>query len=158
MIRAVIGHCPDTDTAAATDAKFDGPLYQIVRSDKKSINISTLAAGGYANAAAQETFCEAGEEGTHGSVAAWKPGGCCATRLTCLAGMTNASYHPGCVGCATCPDPNPEGPVLGACTITRIFDRQCTSNPRGTFLPLPISHQMAAFLGSKSSFFRGNSP
>ena len=35
-------------------ASFDGPLYQIVRTaDKKSINISTLAAGGYANAAAQ---------------------------------------------------------------------------------------------------------
>ena len=105
-------------------SSYDGPLYQIVRSDKKSMNVTALAAGGYANAAAQEAFCEAGEEGTIGSVAAWSPGGCCAKRLTCLSGMTNASYHPGCVGCATCPAPK-SGPTLGKCTITRIFDQVC---------------------------------
>lgn len=111
----------------SADAKYDGPLYQIVRSDKKTINVSTLVAGGYANAAAQEMFCQDGEDGTTGSLKGWNPGGCCATRLTCLSGMTNASYHPGCVGCATCPEPS-HGPKLAKCTITRIFDQSGHGN------------------------------
>ena len=37
---------------------YNGPLYQVTRqSDGTSTNISVLAAGGYANAAAQDTFC-----------------------------------------------------------------------------------------------------
>jgi hypothetical protein len=114
-------------TVRALYKSYAGPLYQIVRSDKKSMNVSTLATGGYANAAAQETFCAAGEDGTIGSVKAWSPGGCCATRLTCLSGMTNASYHPGCVGCAPCPKPT-NGPTLAKCTITRIFDQSGNDN------------------------------
>lgn len=37
---------------------YNGPLYQVTRqSDGTSTNISTLVAGGYANAAGQDTFC-----------------------------------------------------------------------------------------------------
>ena len=39
-------------------AVYSGPLYQVKRaSDSTTLNIGTLTAGGYANAAAQNTFC-----------------------------------------------------------------------------------------------------
>jgi hypothetical protein len=39
-------------------AAYNGPLYQVKRaSDAKTTNISTLTAGGYANAATQDSFC-----------------------------------------------------------------------------------------------------
>ena len=45
-------------TIRALYASYSGPLYQVQRaSDKTSLNISPLSAGGYANAAPQVTFC-----------------------------------------------------------------------------------------------------
>src|SRR5215831_12234038 len=45
-------------TTRALFAAYNGPLYQVRRaSDGTTTNISTLAAGGYANAAAQDSFC-----------------------------------------------------------------------------------------------------
>jgi hypothetical protein len=45
-------------TARALFAAYNGPLYQVKRaSDGTTTNISTLTAGGYANAAAQDAFC-----------------------------------------------------------------------------------------------------
>ncbi len=45
-------------TVRALYAAYNGPLYQVKRaSDSATTNISTLTAGGYANAAAQNTFC-----------------------------------------------------------------------------------------------------
>src|SRR6516165_1765828 len=45
-------------TVRALYAAYNGPLYQVRRaSDGATTNISTLAAGGYANAAAQDSFC-----------------------------------------------------------------------------------------------------
>ena len=45
-------------TVRALYAAYNGPLYQVKRaSDGTTTNIGTLAAGGYANAAAQNTFC-----------------------------------------------------------------------------------------------------
>ena len=45
-------------TVRALYAAYNGPLYQVKRaSDGATTNISTLAAGGYANAAAQDSFC-----------------------------------------------------------------------------------------------------
>jgi hypothetical protein len=45
-------------TVRALYADYDGPLYQVIRaSDAKSKNIVPLTTGGYANAAAQDTFC-----------------------------------------------------------------------------------------------------
>src|SRR5450755_1639914 len=45
-------------TVRALYAAFNGPLYQVKRaSDSTTLNIGTLTAGGYANAAAQNTFC-----------------------------------------------------------------------------------------------------
>ena len=39
-------------------ASYNGPLYQVKRaSDGATTNISTLSAGGYANSAAQDSFC-----------------------------------------------------------------------------------------------------
>eukprot|EP01050_Picozoa_sp_SAG11_P008507 SAG11_NODE_754_length_7332_cov_5.256325_8_plen_183_part_00 len=92
-----------------------------------SINISTLAAGGVADGVAQAAFCAGEDIGTDGSVANWSPGPCCAKRLTCLSGETNASYHPGCVGCASCPAPS-HAPKLARCMITRIFDQSGNGN------------------------------
>jgi hypothetical protein len=45
-------------TTRALFAAYNGPLYQVKRtSDGATTNISTLSAGGYANAAAQDSFC-----------------------------------------------------------------------------------------------------
>jgi hypothetical protein len=45
-------------TTRALYAAYNGPLYQVRRaSDGATTNISTLSAGGYANAAAQDSFC-----------------------------------------------------------------------------------------------------
>jgi non-reducing end alpha-L-arabinofuranosidase len=45
-------------TVRALYAAYNGPLYQVKRaSDATTTNIGTLTAGGYANAAAQNTFC-----------------------------------------------------------------------------------------------------
>jgi hypothetical protein len=45
-------------TVRALYANYNGPLYQVRRSsDGATNNISTIAAGGYANAAAQDSFC-----------------------------------------------------------------------------------------------------
>jgi hypothetical protein len=45
-------------TVRALYASYNGPLYQVKRaSDGATTNISTLSAGGYANAAAQDSFC-----------------------------------------------------------------------------------------------------
>jgi hypothetical protein len=45
-------------TTRALLAAYNGPLYQVKRaSDGATTNISTLSAGGYANAAAQDSFC-----------------------------------------------------------------------------------------------------
>jgi non-reducing end alpha-L-arabinofuranosidase len=45
-------------TVRALFAAYNGPLYQVKRaSDSKTANIGVLAAGGYANAAAQDSFC-----------------------------------------------------------------------------------------------------
>src|SRR5262245_60812161 len=45
-------------TTRALFAAYNGPLYQVQRaSDGASTNIGVLSAGGFANAAAQDTFC-----------------------------------------------------------------------------------------------------
>ncbi len=45
-------------TVRALYATYDGPLYQVKRaSDGATLNIGTLKAGGYADAAAQDSFC-----------------------------------------------------------------------------------------------------
>src|ERR1700748_1166209 len=45
-------------TTRALYASYNGPLYQVRHaSDSTTTNISTLSAGGYANAAAQDSFC-----------------------------------------------------------------------------------------------------
>src|SRR5713101_5324292 len=45
-------------TARALFAAYSGRLYQVQRaSDNATSDISTLSAGGYANAAAQDSFC-----------------------------------------------------------------------------------------------------
>src|SRR6516165_12197508 len=45
-------------TTRALYAAYNGALYQVKRaSDGTTTNISTLSAGGYANAAAQDSFC-----------------------------------------------------------------------------------------------------
>ena len=113
-------------------AGYHGPLYQVLRTtDRQSINVSTLVPGGYADAAKQRAFCSGSDE-EEAAVAApapapWAPGPCCAKRLTCLAGETNASYHPGCVGCADCPAPTRQ-PTLAKCMLTRIFDQSDHGN------------------------------
>jgi len=49
---------PAHSTVRALYAAYSGPLYQVKRaSDSTTLNIGTLTAGGYANAAAQNTFC-----------------------------------------------------------------------------------------------------
>ena len=46
-------------TTRALYAAYSGNLYQVRRSsDNTTLNIGTLSAGGYANAAAQDSFCE----------------------------------------------------------------------------------------------------
>src|SRR5450755_767941 len=45
-------------TTRALYASYDGSLYQVRRaSDNTTLNIGVLSAGGYANAAAQDSFC-----------------------------------------------------------------------------------------------------
>src|SRR5438132_5222428 len=45
-------------TTRALYAAYNGPLYQVRRSsDNATVDIGVLEAGGYANAAAQDTFC-----------------------------------------------------------------------------------------------------
>src|SRR2546423_14729238 len=45
-------------TTRALYGSYNGPLYQVQRaSDSAKTNIGLLAAGGYANAAAQDSFC-----------------------------------------------------------------------------------------------------
>jgi non-reducing end alpha-L-arabinofuranosidase len=45
-------------TTRALYANYNGPLYQVRRSsDNTTMNINTLTTGGYANAAAQDSFC-----------------------------------------------------------------------------------------------------
>ena len=45
-------------TTRALFSAYGGPLYQVQRSsDKTSLDVGVLAAGGYANAAAQVSFC-----------------------------------------------------------------------------------------------------
>src|SRR5215469_7037211 len=45
-------------TTRALFASYSGRLYQVERlSDSATLDIGTLAAGGYANAAAQDSFC-----------------------------------------------------------------------------------------------------
>lgn len=39
-------------------AAYDGPLYKVIRDDNVTLNVTTRGAGGVANAAAQDTFCE----------------------------------------------------------------------------------------------------
>jgi len=109
---------------------YAGPLYQVLRTtDGESLNVTTLAAGGYANGAAQAAFCD----GQHAPSpppppARWAPGPCCAKRLTCgtFDNQTNPA-HPGCVGCAECPAPTHQ-PTLATCMITRIFDQSPFGN------------------------------
>src|SRR5690242_20958882 len=45
-------------TTRALYGTYNGPLYQVKRaSDNTTLNIGLLSAGGYANAAAQDSFC-----------------------------------------------------------------------------------------------------
>src|SRR2546423_8368479 len=45
-------------TTRALFAAYNGPLYQVRRaSNNQTLNIGVLAAGGYANVAAQDSFC-----------------------------------------------------------------------------------------------------
>lgn len=95
-------------------AAYDGPLYQVVRTtDKQTMNVSTLAAGGFANGDAQSAFCNEGEgEGEEGSGTAdsngrWAPGPCCSDSNpgTCPNHCDKKApgacpKDPGCVGCA----------------------------------------------------------
>jgi len=44
-------------TTRALYSAFSGPLYQVKRADGKTLDITTLSAGGVANASAQDSFC-----------------------------------------------------------------------------------------------------
>lgn len=95
-------------------AAYDGPLYQVVRTtDKQTMNVSTLAAGGFANGDAQSAFCNEGEgqgeegSGTADSNGRWAPGPCCSDSNpgTCPNHCDKKApgacpKDPGCVGCA----------------------------------------------------------
>jgi hypothetical protein len=48
-------------TVRALYGKYSGPLYKVIRPTNASTNISVLAAGGFADIAAQEKFCTAGD-------------------------------------------------------------------------------------------------
>lgn len=115
---------------------YDGPLYQIVRTvDRRSINISTLGPGGYADSAAQTSFCAATPiPSTASPVPRWAPGPCCDVfrNSSCPDNCDQRSpgacpANPGCVGCASCGAPSHE-PALAACIITRIFDQSGNGN------------------------------
>jgi non-reducing end alpha-L-arabinofuranosidase len=71
-------------TTRALFGSYNGPLYQVKRaSDGAASNISTLSAGGYANAAAQDSFCagttcvitEIYDQSGHGNNLTDAPGG-----------------------------------------------------------------------------------
>ena len=44
-------------TVRALYAKYAGPLYQVKKADGSLKNITVLAPGGFADSAAQDTFC-----------------------------------------------------------------------------------------------------
>src|SRR5262245_61544220 len=47
-------------TVRALYGGYNGPLYQVKKSDGSTMDIGVLEAGGFANAAAQDTFCGTG--------------------------------------------------------------------------------------------------
>jgi hypothetical protein len=108
---------------------YAGPLYQVLRTtDGKSLNVTTISAGGYADGAAQAAFCDnqpTNPPGPPPPPARWAPGPCCTKRLTCI--NHSNPLHPTCVGCAECPAPTRE-PTLATCMITRIFDQSVHAN------------------------------
>ena len=86
-------------TTRALYASYNGPLYQVKRaSDGATTNISTLSAGGYANAAAQDSFCagttcvisEIYDQSGHGNNLTDAPGGGAAGGPDNLANATAA--------------------------------------------------------------------
>jgi non-reducing end alpha-L-arabinofuranosidase len=86
-------------TTRALYASYNGPLYQVRRSsDNTTLNISTLSAGGYANAAAQDSFCagtscvitEIYDQSGHGNNLLQAPGGGAAGGPDNLASATAA--------------------------------------------------------------------
>ena len=86
-------------TTRALYASYSGPLYQVKRaSDGTTTNISTLSAGGYANAAAQDSFCagttctitEIFDQSGHGNNLTDAPGGGAAGGPDNLANATAA--------------------------------------------------------------------
>src|SRR5450631_4255581 len=86
-------------TTRALYASYSGPLYQVKRaSDGATTNISTLSAGGYANAAAQDSFCagttcvitEIYDQSGHGNNLTDAPGGGAAGGPDNLANATAA--------------------------------------------------------------------
>ena len=48
-------------TVRALYAKYGGPLYRVIRPNNASVNISALGPGGFADIAAHEKFCGAGD-------------------------------------------------------------------------------------------------
>src|ERR1039458_7320156 len=86
-------------TTRALYASYNGALYQVRRaSDNTTTNISTLSAGGYANAAAQDSFCagttcvisEIYDQSGHGNNLTDAPGGGAAGGPDNLANATAA--------------------------------------------------------------------
>src|SRR5580692_9685309 len=86
-------------TTRALYASYNGPLYQVKHaSDGTTTNISTLSAGGYANAAAQDSFCagttctitEIYDQSGHGNNLTDAPGGGAAGGPDNLANATAA--------------------------------------------------------------------
>ena len=86
-------------TTRALYASYSGPLYQVKRaSDGTTTNISPLSAGGYANAAAQDSFCagttctitEIYDQSGHGNNLTDAPGGGAAGGPDNLANATAA--------------------------------------------------------------------
>jgi non-reducing end alpha-L-arabinofuranosidase len=86
-------------TTRALYASYNGPLYQVRRSsDGATTNISTLSAGGYADAAAQDSFCagttcvisEIYDQSGHGNNLTQAPGGGAAGGPDNLANATAA--------------------------------------------------------------------
>jgi hypothetical protein len=86
-------------TTRALYAAYNGPLYQVRRSsDNTTTNIGTLNAGGYANAAAQDSFCsgttcvitEIFDQSGHGNNLTDAPGGGAAGGPDALANATAA--------------------------------------------------------------------
>jgi hypothetical protein len=91
-------------TTRALYASYNGPLYQVRRaSNGATTNISTLSAGGYANAAAQDSFCagttcvitEIYDQSGHGNNLTQAPGGGAAGGPDNLANATAAPVMAG---------------------------------------------------------------